>query len=267
MNKLAVTILCCNDRNTIELSILSFHNNCILKEQIDFYLLFQNCSYIFLEKLNDIVNKLKNIYYNDYYIYNFQENKGAVYGFNYLVELTKNYKYVLHLEDDWIHIPNLNKQWLHDSIKFLDKYNDVSTIFLRKYRHFAEKNKYGWNKTINYKVFNNINNFNYQQKMLKSKQILVNNSLFIEIPNFLFTLNPHIRRNKKYFDVKAIPLINISEIDVNNKHPNNWGWAESLSMEKTIDLISYYLKDGIFCHFEDWFNDNNTKLNRYLLNK
>lgn len=253
MDNICITTITHNNKEILIDTIFSFLNNTILPNNINWYILLQGYSSQYLERFNIIIDILQKNYSINIIPLLQINNLGLSKGFNLLVDHTKKYKYILHIEDDWITLPNINKKWLIDSITLLDNDSTISTILLRKYLDNTEKSKYGWNSTLHYNMFTQKNNFNYESKMKDSKTISINHTYFKNIPNCLFTLNPHIRRNKDYFSNKVIPLLEIDDIDIDNKHPNNWGYSEAYSMEKTYCLISYYLLDGIFSHYDDWF--------------
>ena len=136
----------------------------------------------------------------------------------------------------------------------------ISTIGLRKYFDNDEKWHYGWTRTIPYYCHKNKDNFNYQKKMENSHQLNMNGLKFQHVPKFLYTNNPCIRRNVDYYQCGAIPIPEFADININKKDWTDqqsckvpyWGFAEAITMEKTIDLITYYLEEGIFGHYEDW---------------
>lgn len=252
-NTICITTITNNNKEVLIHMILSFLNNTILPDNINWYILIQGYSNEYLNYFNKIVDIIKEKYNINIILLLKTINLGLSNGFNILVEKTKHFKYILHIEDDWISLPNINKKWLIDSLSLLDSNTTISTILLRKYLDNKEKSKYGWNSHLNYTIFKNKNNFNYESKMKNSKTINMNNTYFKKIPNCLFTLNPHIRRNIDYFNSNVIPLIEFDDIDIENNHPNNWGYSEASSMEKTYHLESYYLVNGIFSHYDDWF--------------
>lgn len=269
MDNICITTITHNNKEVLIDTILSFVNNTILPNNINWYILLQGYSSQYLERVNIIIDMLQKNYHINIIPLLQINNLGLSKGFNLLVDHTKNYKYILHIEDDWITLPNINKRWLIDSITLLDSDNSISTILLRKYLDNNEKSKYGWNSPLNYKIFKHKNNFNYESKIKNSKipPITINNTYFKNIPNCLFTLNPHIRRNIDYFTNNVLPLIEFNDIDIENNHPNNWGYSEAYSMEKTYNLVSYYLDNGIFSHYDDWFLSWNFKDLKNLLYK
>jgi len=96
--------------------------------------------------------------------------------------------------------------------------------------------------------------------MESSRKVTYREIIFQHIPYFLFTFNPHLRRNADYYRCGVFPLPEYSDISTRqsewkltgNGDAKNWGWCEALSMEKTRDLVTYNVGSGIFGHYEDW---------------
>lgn len=268
MDYFCITTLTCNNRFTIFLTISTFIKNTknITNNNIVWYILLQNYSNHHFNLFTNFIDEIKLISNIKFIITRWEKNNGLSKGTNYLINQSKDYKYVLHLEDDWIHLPYLNTHWLDNTLLLLETHPDISTIVLRKYKNYLEKSKYGWNQFLNYRNFIYPNNFNYQQKMKNSNIILYNHIYYQQIPHFLFSLNPHIRRNQDYFITNTIPLKEYNDINISEQNHNElWGYSEAYSMEKTYYLNSYYLDNGILVHYDDWFSNYNiTQLLLYL---
>jgi len=253
-----VTLLTCNDRNTTEKTINSFIENTNISQKLDFYVYAQGCTEEYILGLKNIEHS--NI--NFHWIVK-EENKGLTFAMNKLNAAVKEYKYAMFLEDDWICITE-NKEWLNDSLEFLDKHDDVSTLFLRKWSGEKEKLKYGWTRTIEYFIHKNPGNFNYENKMKESHKINLGSTLFRDIPEYLYSNNPNIHRNEDYYRVGIFPFIPHEDIkdsfgewddsNSNDKITKCWGYSEAYSMEKHLGLKCYYVDNGIFGHYEDWQN-------------
>lgn len=195
-------------------------------------------------------------------------NLGLSKGMNILNVAVRDFKYVLLLEDDWIALPTailetttlLPRDWISLTLNFLDYHPTVSTIFLRRYRDEKEKNQFGWSRGIPYRCHHHQNNFNYADKMKGSWKIPFHSLSFQQIPDFLFTFNPHIRRNEDYYRANVFPLPEFA--DINSKQDKwtitkegdcpDWGSTEALSMEKTRHLVTFNMNQGVFGHFEDF---------------
>jgi glycosyltransferase involved in cell wall biosynthesis len=256
MKDLAVTFISVYDNELLIHTIKTFVKNTEFNIPTDIYVLVQACSkaYILsLEKVLKYFNEhVKNV---NFMLHTEFNNLGLSRASNLLYNLTVDYKYVLFLEDDWILI-GTDLLWLKKCVDFMIKYDDVATLYLRKYLSEEEKYQYGWTRNIFYDNFEFQDNLNYQNKL--GNKISVDDDLFTEIKYFLFSNNPHIRNNNYY--KKVYPIIELDDadeeivIDENgkNKHTSKrWGCAEALTMEKTRSFLTYMFNDGIFCHYSD----------------
>ena len=136
MDNICITTITHNNKDILIDTILSFLNNTILPNNINWYILLQGYSSQYLERFNIIIDMLQKNYSINIIPLLQINNLGLSKGFNLLVDHTKNYKYILHIEDDWITLPNINKRWLIDSITLLDSDNSISTILFR-YQHLS----------------------------------------------------------------------------------------------------------------------------------
>jgi hypothetical protein len=278
--KFCLTTLCCNDRKTLFAVLTALSIRTLIPEGTSWFLLLQGCTESFLEQIKQLCAKIKINQANrvnfEFLIY--KDNMGLSKAANVLAETTKCFQYVMHIEDDWLCLPHkvtqVNWSWLSLCLAFLDSRPDVSTIFLRKYVNAEEKHKFAWTKHAWYKCHVYQDNFNYANKMkLKPKMkfsLATNNGntseqtigSFQEIPTFLFTFNPCIRRNVDYFRVGVFPLGEfqdaVSKRDqwtlTGYDEAPEWGWCESFAMEKIRDLICFNFEAGIFGHYEDWIS-------------
>lgn len=251
-----ITTITCNNRNTLQLMIKSFMENTIFSKKYKWVILMQGNSNEYLDNFKIFLKQYENI---EFELIILNENIGLSKGMNILNNFVSDYVYVLHLEDDWICLPysttNCDKNWLDTCLQFLNKNPSVATLFLRKYIDEDEKFRYGWTRTIPYYAHKNRDNFNYRDKMINSDIQYLNNIKFQHIPKFLFTFNPTIRRNYIYYD-KVFPLIEFEDVSRQKMHEDSdkWGWCEALTMEKTIDMVTYNVACGIFGHYDDWYN-------------
>jgi len=257
-----ITTLSCNDRKTLIPTIRAFLKETEMPDKWKWWILIQGCSCTYID---EIISYLKSLDNNDRFNLLISEtNLGLSKGNNILIQATQNYKYILHLEDDWICLPpsitGVSKNWLTTCLQFLDQHPEVSTLFLRKYATPQEKFKFAWNRHIKYKCHKYTDNFNFSKKMEGSPIEYVNEIKFQQIPQFLFTFNPCIRRNEDYFKLGIYPLNEYNDAITKRENwtltlPKDapyWGWCESLTMEKLRDSITYNVAAGIFGHFEDW---------------
>lgn len=256
-----VTLLTCNDRNTTEKTITSFlENTNIPVEKLDFYVYAQGCTQEYISKLQSITHHKINFHWIVK-----EENKGLTFALNELNDAVKEYTFVLFLEDDWICLPDDNKEWLNDSLNFLEQNNIVTTLYLRKWSGDAEKNKYGWTRTVEYYIHKNKGNFNYGNKLksMGNHKTKVGSTTFQYIHEYLYSNNPNIHRNSDYYKAGIFPFIPHEDIknsfgkwtdsNSSDKITKCWGYSEAYSMEKHLGLLAYYVDDGIFGHYEDFF--------------
>ncbi len=270
MESFAIATLTCNDRETLFDTLQSFFDNTdighitILNDKVVWCIFIQGYTDEYLHKLETKTAEYESSYDVQFNLVKSRENLGLSKGANKLAESVKDYDLVLHLEDDWhclsSDITGLSKQWLETSISFLIENHNVSTLFLRKYVDDREKQQYAWSRHANYTNHKHKDNFNYAEKMKGSNVIDHRDVKFQEIPKFLFTFNPHIRRNHDYYNVKVFPLDEYP--DVSNRRGAwkltqygdvpKWGWCEAQAMEKTRELTTYNVGAGVFGHNEDW---------------
>jgi GT2 family glycosyltransferase len=293
-NRFCITTITCNNRNTLIPTIESFYQNTQYPYIFKWMILLQGCTSEYVEYVRKWTNTIgKEQLKCKFKLLVSKKNLGLSRGNNILAHRVRNYRYVLHLEDDWLCLPQsvtgVPKSWLITCLDFIDQHPEVSTLFLRKYLDDADKKRYSWTRHCYYYGHQYHDNFNYAQKMVSTKDraIFYHSSLvesqeklkFQEIPKFLFTFNPCIRRNSDYYRVGVFPLDEFQDIrksnitnDVtdskeskNREEPQmtkwtlteyttvpDWGWTEARAMEKIRELITYNVSSGIFGHYEDW---------------
>lgn len=194
------------------------------------------------------------------------DNLGLSRGNNILNLAVQDFEYVLLLEDDWVALPSSlcpsrDSHWISTLLDFLDLHTNVSTLFLRQYSDDREKEQFGWSRGIPYKCHQHADhNFNYATKMKGSFTMMFRGVKMQHIPDFLFTFNPHIRRNADYYRAKVFPLPEFQ--DLHHKQGAwtitkegdcpHWGSTEALTMEKTRHLKTFNVASGWFGHLEDF---------------
>lgn len=251
----AITTLTYNNRESLFKVIKYIKPELInAKIEINWYILLQNCNNDFIDKVKLMCNGL------NIKLLIYENNLGLSLANNILIEKTKNYKYILHLEDDWILLPKSlqpyksTDTWLDICLSYMELHKDTSTIFLRAYNNEKEKWQYAWNRTIPYVCHKYPDNFNYENKMKNIKPEIYCDNKFTEIPTFLFTFNPCIRRNIDYH--RTVFPLNEFNNDQKDKNKNqHWGWCEATAMEKIRHLRAVWFNEGIFGHHEDWILD------------
>lgn len=252
----AITTISCNDRQTLFKTIEMFLQNTHY-DKLNWYIYLQGNTEKYIDKFKQYIQNFDNIIFH--LIIN-EKNIGLSKGVNELNENVKEYKYVLHIEDDWACLAE-NKNWLNTCLNFMEIHTDISTLYLRKYSNNEEKFQFGWTRNIKYQCHKYKDNFNYAEKMKKSHIIMYEEIKFQHIPKCLFTFNPTIRRNKDYYDNDIFPLLEFDDISnkknmwkLTQEHEiKDWGWCEALTMEKTINLKTYNVANGIFGHYENFF--------------
>ena len=92
MDNICITTITHNNKEILIDTILSFLNNTILPNNINWYILLQGYSSKYLERFNIIIDMLQKNYSINIIPLLQINNLGLSKGFNLLVEHTKNYK-------------------------------------------------------------------------------------------------------------------------------------------------------------------------------
>lgn len=173
-------------------------------------------------------------------LYESDKNLGCSIGINSINAITQNYEYVLFLEGDWICYTD-DKDWLEKSLNFMENRTDVDMIYLRLLRNsFKIRHHSGY------------------WALEKDSIMQLENSDFRSISSPIYTNNPMIRRNARFFDTGILPL---PEIENEVHGSDNWGKAEIDIESKPKGILNgYYYKFGVFIHYDykDDFNDDGT---------
>jgi hypothetical protein len=271
--KFCISTLTCNDRQTLFAVIESTLKNAKFPIGTFWFIVLQGCTQLFFdavaEKIKSLLKGVKGtntVIYNNEWCFKLiyiPENLGLSRGMNLVVNYTIQFEYVLFIEDDWYclapKITLLPDSWPSICLNYLDSHKNVSTLFLRKYATPQEKEKYGWSRPIFYVNHQHQTNFNWAAKIKDEPEELVDGVPFRRIPEFLFTFNPCIRRNQDYRACGVFPFPEFNDISSRRQewtatpesHCENWGFAESFSMEKTRHLTTMNVGHGIFGHMED----------------
>jgi hypothetical protein len=190
------------------------------------------------------VDTLKTQYPSVNFIFTYSDkNMGVGAGINALNSHLLDYEYVLFLEGDWITLPEHisgHTDWINSCIQYLDTNTNIDQILLRRYISDVDDRQYGYGYWINE---NNI------------KKINTTNNIFLDLVKKEYTNNPHIRRNKKYYEVGIFPLNEFYDEDGNPtelKHMKDWGQAEIQAESKGESLGSTYLMFGNMVHCDMW---------------
>ena len=262
---LGITILSYDDNHILFSTLKALFENTNFSKisPVYFFILNQKCSKSYNKTTEHLFKTLSSPYEHIKveFIF-FDENLGLSKANNILYEKSKDCEFVLHLENDWILLPT-NKDWLYVCLSMFKYNKSYSTISLRKYGSEREKYQYGWTRTIPYICHKYKDNFNYIEKISKEPYVTYDHNgtsfYFYKIDHFLFTFNPCIRRNKDYENCGVYPIPSFEDADLSEQlfdshKPHNapqWGWCETFSMEKTRDLGSCILGEGVFLHYDD----------------
>lgn len=280
-----ITTLTCNDRECLSDTIGSFFEWTDLSWLTDphgppssrpsisgpviWFIYMQGCSVEFVARTQALVDSLTREHPGrmEFRIEQNPENLGLSKGSNRLAEMSSEFDFVLHLEDDWLCLPSsvtgVGRHWLRVCLSLMGNMAGISTLFLRKYASDQEKWQYGWRRTIPYRNHRHPDNFDYTRKIkqkIKENHVIqdIEGIGFQEIPTFLFTLNPCIRRNSDYYSCGVFPLDEFNDrLSNRNRWEQDkvvewWGYSESMAMEKIRDLCCLNVSRGIFGHYEDW---------------
>lgn len=153
-----------------------------------------------------------------------ETNLGCSFGVNSANEMVRDYEYVLFLEGDWIMINGIDKNWLSDCIKFLDDNPEVDQIYLRKIQSSMENRCFYGTRWFSH----------------------ISEDMFRNTDMSIYTNNPVIRRNNRFYELGILPL---PYIENEVKGQPQWGAAE-IEHENKAHLESRIYKYGIFGHFE-----------------
>tara|TARA_B100000287_G_scaffold199295_3_gene188308 strand:- start:2312 stop:3349 length:1038 start_codon:yes stop_codon:yes gene_type:complete len=176
-------------------------------------------------------------------------NSGVGAGINKLNEQSKDYEYTLFLEGDWFTVPeklsHIGKNWLNTCIELLDE-SDASQIFLRKYIDDLDDRMYGYGYWImEENVINSTTKNDIEFLILKEKE---------------YSNNPHIRKNKDFYDLGIFPLNEFYDSDGNPteiKGNEDWGQAEIKAEGLGKQLNTMYIKFGKFIHGDGYDREIN----------
>lgn len=190
--------------------------------------------YVVINGHNDDVEDVINLFVRAYepqvnfIIHQFEENTGCSSGVNHLANLTKDYKYTLFLERDWILLGDTPRTWLKSAIKYLDA-TEVDMVYLRRLTSSLETRQY-------YGVDAFTVDSKYEYEGFKGRHTSMR----------IYTNNPHLRRNKKFFDEGVLPL---PEVKSETKLNPNWGNAEIAHEHLPANFVTIYQEFGFFVHY------------------
>ena len=249
----AIATLHCNDRTAFFEVIHSFVRQTDYRN-FRWVVFSQGCSYLHNEAIRNTF-KSYNIAYD---LIEVEENMGWSRGMNGLYKhLQENdYKIIFHLEDDWLCDEISNPDWLFHCRTYLQTHQDVSTLFLRKYVSDEDKYQYGWTRHIFYRCFVHPCPFNYAEKIKNEPKEEYKSLVFQKIPNFLYSANPTIFRFQDYMNKGVYPFPEFNDASnkqeywstTTNEEVEQWGFSESISMEKIRDLTCMNVNHGFFYH-------------------
>jgi GT2 family glycosyltransferase len=246
-----IATLTCNDRNSLKNTI-----DCIKKytnlDGFTWTIYAQGCSDEFLKTV-PLMFENTGI---DLRLFANKENEGCSKGFNRLWEYIKDYDFVLNIEDDWYLLEQANTDWLKTCIEYMKDHESADILYMRRYMSDQEKWQYGWNRHFSYIFFNGRLRYNYEALMKKTTPHEYKGMKFQQIPEFMFTNNPCLFRTSSYKKVNIFPIMEQpgDRHDIkgdwtdSSKFVSGWGYAEASIAEKTADLNTFYVNDGMFIH-------------------
>lgn len=222
-------------------TIDSFIKNTDFIGPIDWYIHCNGKNELINEVIKECIEKYHDLI-NFKYTYS-ENNMGVGVGINYLNNLIKDYEYVLFLEGDWICLPSEvsgHIDWLNDCLNYLDNNKHISQVLLRRYISDLDDRQYG---------------FGYWIKESNVKNIIQLKNQYIELIKKEYTNNPHLRRNKDFFDYGIYPLKEFYNEDgspAEIKGNRLWGQAEINAEPRGYEINSSYLTFGNMVHCEHW---------------
>lgn len=223
-------------------TINSFLENTIVPEGVNWFI------YINGDYDSPVINSVREMiekwgYLVNFYLFSDGKNLGVGAGINQLNGLLKIADYSLFLEGDWITLPEeisgIGKDWLIKSLDLMET-EGIEQVQFRKYLNDTDDRQFGFGYWIApYNIKNDIGDF----VILNERE---------------YTNNPHIRNNKKYFDLGIFPLDEFFDENGNPtelKTSTHWGQAEIYAEPKGKQLKSAWLKGGNMVHCEHWGYD------------
>jgi hypothetical protein len=250
MSTFTIATLTCNNRKCLFTTLDSVIKNTNL-ENIHWCIFAQGCSEEFHIQIRD--------YFKDkqptLHLYTHSENLGFSKGCNRIWQIAQSNELALFIEDDWTLADQRDPFWLKKCIQLMNNRKEIDVIFMRKYMSQYEQWQAGWIRYIPYHAFKGRLHFNYAEQMKTTTPFDYQGHTFQQIPEFMFTTNPCLIRTVSYKKTHVYPLYEMNDINNSleewkdsNNTTDNWGWSESLSMEKTRDLYVVYIDDGLFYH-------------------
>ena len=241
MKKFCITTLTHNasDRKRLLTETIKYFTSNTSYESLDWFILVNGST----ENWKTLETKLISEYPNINFTFEHSDiNLGVGAGINKLNSLTEDYEYTLFLEGDWYCVPEhlsfINSEWLNTSLEYLDSNKDISQIVLRKYLDDTDDRMYGYGYFI------------VKENVIKIDKL--NDVEFIRLVKREYTNNPHIRRNKDYYDNDIFPLDEFYDDDgtptETSKNNPDWGQAEIKAEPKGFNINAVYIKFGKFIH-------------------
>lgn len=215
------------------LTYASFYRNTNWKGELEVHLFVNGQS----DELSDAIEKIKTEFcdttkekYFSLSIHVSEANLGCSIGVNSINEITKEFEYVLFLEGDWI-CYDVDKNWLHDSLDLLKSHQDIDMIYLRMFENSYKIRHHG---------------AQWAMKGVSLSQL--ETGIFRNIQDPIYTNNPMLRRNKRFFDTGILPL---PEIPNETHESENWGKAENDTENAPRGILNaVYYRYGVFIHYD-----------------
>ncbi len=258
--KFCVATLTCNDRAALWTTISRFLERTDIPEGgLDWIIFAQGCSEGHLGIIRSLFDELARTKGVRLQLGVSEANLGCSRGFNRLWGLVweGGYEAALILEDDWSLAGHARADWLITSLRaFGELEPKPDVIAFRHYSSDAEKWQFGWTRNLNYMCHKHRDNFNYAEKMKQTAPFEFSGTRFQQIPEFLYSANPHICRVAAYAENDVFPMVEFNDVNTvrgawgltRPEDVPNWGWAEAYAMESARDLYTLYYEDGIFTH-------------------
>jgi glycosyltransferase involved in cell wall biosynthesis len=225
MKKVCITTLTSRDRlGLLKVTVDSFvaRTTLLPNETLDWYILSNGSS----ERVNAYLKELEEQPHPGInFIVEYSEvNLGVGVGLMRLYNKAKdNYEYVYCLEDDWLVLPyelsGKDSNWLVASIEMLDNNPHISQVLLRRYSSEMEMRQFDLQSIT--QSLNTIGEF----KVLSVTDVnsLAHKEYVFGKMHSTYTNNPHIRRDKTFWDMGVLPL---PYYENETKENSNWGQAE-----------------------------------------
>lgn len=205
------------------------------------------------EEMLEIVSIVNDMSYVNAVLYT-GENIGIGRSIDFLNSLPDQAEYTLFLEDDWA-IDIIGESNIFDAFtSIMDAYPSIDNLVLRRFTSPEEEKRhfFDWRLAKSRE----------QHSMIYHTADYQHHHPIIWLPPY-YTNNPHVRRNKSFYNKDVFPLFRDTEEWVESKKDHRWGKTEIEAEKRAHDngLVTYWWVGGLFVHYDQFVGkDENTLL-------